>query len=339
MGRISLRNLANLCYRLGTSLRAGVDVLRVLQQESAQGNSTFRSHMSEIARRVSGGSTLAEAVRACHGYFPPLTCELVDVGEQTGRLDEVLLRLADHYQHIRAVRRSFLTTIAWPAMQLTLALFILGLLILVLGVIDPSSKGVFGLAGPRGLLIFTLIVTFCLTALGLGVWGLLRGWFGTVPTAVMMRIPGVGHSIKTMALARVAWTLSLALEAGIDACRSIRMALDSTQNRYYTQHNNAVEAAVMRGVQYHEALRPTNAFPNDFLVSLSNAEETGTETESLSRLSQQLQERAEAASKALALIASFVIWGAILALIAFVVIYLVVTLYLNPYMDLINDLM
>ena len=61
-----------------------------------------------------------------------------------------------------------------------------------------------------------------------------------------MRTPVVGTTLQTMALARLSWTLSLALNAGIDASRAIRMALDSTQNRYYTQHIDKAEAVIMR---------------------------------------------------------------------------------------------
>ncbi len=72
-----------------------------------------------------------------------------------------------------------------------------------------------------------------------------------------MRVPVVGTTLQTMALARLSWTLSLALNAGIDARRAIRMALQSTQNRYYTQHIDKAEAVIVRGGQFHEALRRT----------------------------------------------------------------------------------
>ena len=112
-----------------------------------------------------------------------------------------------------------------------------------------------------------------------------------------------------MALARLAWTLSLALNAGIDARRAIRMALQSTQNRYYTQHTAEVDAVIVRGGQFHEALRRSGAFPEEFLTALENAEITGTESESLTRLSEDYQQRAETATLALTVAASFAIWA------------------------------
>ena len=161
-------------------------------------------------------------------FFPPLTCELVDVGEQTGNLESVLLRLGEHYQHLLRLRRAFLMGILWPAIQLVGAIVIIGLLILFFGVLGTSAT-VFGLSGVSGLRTYLLCVFGCAAVLFVLIRGLLRGWFGPAPTAVLMRLPVIGSTLQTMALARLAWTLSLALNAGIDARRAIRMVLASTQ--------------------------------------------------------------------------------------------------------------
>jgi type II secretory pathway component PulF len=285
--------------------------------------------MAEVAERVRGGSTLAEAMRESSPYFPPLTCELVDVGEQTGNLESLLLRLSEHYQHLLRLRRTFLFGILWPVVQLTVAILVIGLLILLLGVLGTSAT-FFGLQGPRGLTIYATVVIGCIVALGLLARGLLRGWFGPVPGNLLMRLPVVGTTLQTMALARLAWTLSLALNAGIDARRAIRMALQSTQNRYYTQHAAEVDAVIVRGGQFHEALRRSGAFPEEFLTALENAEITGTESESLTHLSQDYQQRAETATLALTVAASFAIWALVAGLLIYVIFRLFFSLYLDP---------
>ena len=332
MARISNRQLSGMCQRVGSSLGAGVDILRVLDREAAHGSPAYRKNMENVSRRVGKGMSLAEGMRECDGYFPQLTCELVDVGEQTGRLESVLLRQADHYQHLLRLRRTFLLGITWPVIQLTAAVLVIGLLILLLGVIG-SSVGVFGLSGPKGLATYATIV--CVAALVIAVVGrgLLRGWFGPWPGQLLMRVPVVGSTLKTMALARFSWTLSLSLDAGIDACRAVRMALNSTQNRYFMRHVSAVEGAVMRGGQFYEALGQTGAFTDEFLTALENAEVTGTETESLTRLSQDYQKRAEAATTVLTVAASMAIWGLIAALLIFLIFSLAINLYIKPIND------
>jgi type II secretory pathway component PulF len=319
-----------MCNRVGTSLQAGVDVRRVWDQEAQRGSLQYRHHAAEVARLVSKGMEMAEALRSCDGYFPRLTCEMVAVGEETGQVESVFLKLAAHYDHLRRLRRTFLAGIAGPMIQLVSVILILGLLILILGVISKDSPGVFGLAGPSGLATYCLIVGSAIAVIVLATLAVTRGWLGTWPYDVLIRIPGVGTSIRTMALARLAWTLSMSLNAGVEARRAMSLALDSTQLPYFTRHKALADGVIMRGGEFHEALRKTGAFPDEFLDEVENAEVAGTQTESLSRLAEQYRERAEASSKVLAVLAGFAVWGLIAVVFVFVIVNMVYNLYLRP---------
>ncbi len=330
MAMISTRHLAQMCDRMGTSLEAGVDVVKVLDQETRRHSGSYADRIDDVQRRVSNGATLAEALRAADGYFPALFCELVAVGEQTGRLESVLHRLRDHYRHTLKLRQQFWTRLGWPIFELIMSAGVLGLLILILGLITNNQTGIFGLSGPKGLVIYVTILVGFTGAIVLGISGLYRGWFGDAPVELLMRLPVIGKSLQTMALARLAWTLSLALNAGMDAVRAIKMAVSATQSRFYTRHLSIAERKVVQGAQFHEALSSMGDFPDEFLVALENAELSGTESESLMRLSQEYQERAEASTRTLAHVAAIVIWLGIMGLLAFVIIDLVMTLYIGP---------
>ncbi len=337
MAHISIGQTSKMCHRVGMSLNAGVDIMGVLQRESQHGPPAYRRNMTHVAEKVGRGTTLAEAMQDCGGYFPPLVSELVGVGEEAGRLESVLLRLADHYQHVIKLRRVFLLGIIWPSLQLFAALAIIGGLILLLGILGTSAS-VFGLSGGRGAAIYFGVVAVVLAGLALVVFGLSRNWFGTLPGRLILFIPGVGRAIKAMALARLSWTLSMGLESGVDAGRAMRLALQSTQNRHFTRHIPDVDGVIQRGGQFHEALEKTGAFPRDFLTSLQNAELSGTESESLSRMSEDYQKQAETASAALAVIFSMMIWGMVAALLIFMIFYLFMNLYMKPYQEALDFL-
>lgn len=318
-----------MCQRLGTALTAGLDIRVALDRESRYGSPIYRRHMARVAEQVGQGATLNESLCAGGSYFPRLTRDLIAVGEETGTLEPVLLRVAEHYRHLLHLRRTFLLGILWPGIQLTMAVLIVGGLILVLAMLGVQVP-VLGLSGRRGLLIYLGSVAGIAGAMALGVQGLRQGWFGPWPGAILYRLPVVGRSLQTMALARLCWTLSLALNAGIDAVRALRMALHSTQSRYYTRHLDEAEAVIVRGGQFHEALRRCQAFPDDFLMALENAETTGTESESLTHLSAEYQRQAEAATLALVVAASVGIWILVAALLIFLIFRLFFTFYLQP---------
>ena len=322
-----------MCQRLGISLNAGVDIVRVLQQESEHGNGAFRRNMSEVAAMVSSGRSVAEAMRDCGGYFPPLICELINVGEETGRLESVLMQLASHYEQLIKLRRTFLLGILWPALELVAAILIIGGLIALPPMLLGVSVPVFGLSGAHGAIVYFGVLSAILAVLAVLGYGVVRGWLGPLPGKLLMHVPGIGKAIKTMALARHAWTLSIALDSGVEAGRAMRLALQSTQLYYFTCHTDDVLMAIQSGHQLFEALERTNAFPRDYLTTLQNAELSGTEGASLSRLSEEYQQRAQAASTTLTILTSMVIWGAVVALLALMIIYLFINLYMQPIND------
>src|SRR5438105_3979053 len=131
---ISTRSLIQLCHRVGTAVRTGVDARRVWEIEERHATGPLKNAISGIRQQVVGGGTVAEGMQASDGYFPAMFVQMVAVGEQTGKLDEVLKRLAEHYEHLASMRRTFWIGVAWPLFELAVAVLVIGFLIFVLGV-------------------------------------------------------------------------------------------------------------------------------------------------------------------------------------------------------------
>lgn len=340
MGRIGLGKLAQLLRRVGASLHAGLDPRSTYEKEAEYGSATHRSMMSRVSQTITDGGSLADGLEACGGYFPPLVCTLIEVGEKSGRLDDILRGLAEHYEHLLSLRRTFLVGIAWPAIQFFAAIGIVGLLIWALGIVrsmtgsevDPLG---FGLVGTPGLLVYLGLVVTTLGGAAVLVMGLLRGAFGPAPLRIAMRLPVLGNCLKTAALSRFAWTLGLTLDSGMNARRSMELALRSTENAYYTSRMQVVDDALLQGREFHESLRATGLFPDEFLQMLETAEVSGTHGESLQRLADEYRQRAQTAAKALTMAASFAVW----VLVAIVLIALIIRLAMAafaPYYELLD---
>jgi len=320
MSRIGISALIQLLRRVGTALHAGVDLRTIWRKEAERGTPTVRRQAAIVSEQLAAGESLAKGMRTCGDFFPTLTLDLVDVGERTGRLDDVLAGLAEHYEQLLALRRVFLIGIAWPALQLLGAVVIIGLLIWIMGAITPAGGQPtdilgFGLVGTSGLIKYLLFVGMVAAAITVLVMAVVRGRLAATPMRMLLSIPVLGSCVRTSALSRLAWTLSLALESGVDAQRAMRMALRATQNSYYLSRMKMVDAALEQGREFHEALRDTGLFPDEFLQALETAELSGTQAESMGRLAQEYRERAKTASKALTVAASFAVWGLVAAII------------------------
>lgn len=323
---MSLSAAGNFCRRFGTGMRAGSDMVRLLDAESGHGPPRQRDAMREVARGVGRGEPLAESMRAKGKFFPPLLVSMTHVGEATGRLERTLLNLAEHYEHQLQLRRAFLTSIAWPGLQLVMAIGILSLLIWIMGVLVPPTGGEmtdmlgFGLRGPVGVLIF---------------WAYLAAFFAVIAAAIvafnknvggvqnlvplMYRFPVIGPAVQTITLARFSWTLSLALDAGLDPIRGISLALESTDSDFYRRGKEDVERAILGGATLAGGLRATDIFPDDYLTRIEIAEISGTDAESINDLAREYDERAKMAMKTISGVASTLIWVLVIVSLVYLI--------------------
>ena len=115
-----------------------------------------------------------------------------------------------HYEAQLKRRRIFLAAITWPAIQLAAALFIVGSVIWILGMIGDRKTDIlgFGLVGNRGLALYVAFVCGAGVAVLLLIRALERGmmWIRPVERAVL-KLPAVGPALETLALSRLARAL------------------------------------------------------------------------------------------------------------------------------------
>jgi type II secretory pathway component PulF len=339
--RANTGSLVGLCRRLSISLEAGVDVRTVVKREAQSAHGRMRQNLLDISDAIDQGQSLAEAMAPSGEYFPPLLREMVALGEQTGHLDGVLAQLAEHYDNQVKMRRIFLSAIAWPLVQLVLALAVIGLLIWVMGWIRTSEgKAVdilrFGLVGDRGLAIYLSILAAVGAVLFLIVRGISRGLIWTQPIQrLALKIPVLGQALQTMALSRLAWAMHLTMDTGMDVRRALTLSLRSTQNARYTDQIPAIDAEISAGHSIYEAFCSAGGYPAEFLDTLAVGEDSGKIVETMGRLAHQFQDRARSALSVLTLVAGWVVWAAVAGMIIFLI-FRLAFFYLNTINDAAN---
>jgi type II secretory pathway component PulF len=339
--QIPLPQLVQLCRRLALSYSTGIDAKRTWQRESESGTGRFRASASIVLQEVSRGQTLSEAVTAAGAYFPPLFRELVEIGEQTGRLSEVFERLAEYYEFVQSLRRTMIGAMVWPAIQLVAALGIVGLLILILGLIQPAGgEGPafdptgFGLLGVSGLIKYLGILAAIGGAGAFAFFAVQRNWLRIDPLmSLVMKLPALGKFLECMALARLSWALGLGFDTGLDARRMVRLAMRSAGNPYYSSRLPQVETVVARHGEFHDAFRQAGVFPAEFIAVLHTGEVSGSVGTAMSRMTREYESRARLLGNSLTIVFGFLVW----ALVAMIIIYFIFRLAMQ-YIGMLNDL-
>jgi len=321
--RISTRELAQLCHRLAIEIEAGIDARKIWTKETERAKGHAQRQFAFISKAINRGESLRDALKGTGEFFPVLFREMVAVGEHTGRLDAIFAQLAEHYQQRLKLRRQFLAAITWPMVELAAAVGVIGFLIWILGVIREmnQNQGNFdplglGLYGNRGLAIYLAFVGIVVAIVWLTIHAIGRGLAWTRPIQLaVMKIPMLGKTLETLALARLAWSLDLTIRSGMEIRRALRLSLASTNNAKYTDQINIVDVEIERGNSIHEAFIEAGCFPVDFLDAIAVGEQSGKLDDSMAVLSRQYQEQARFALKTLNTVAAFLVWLIIAAII------------------------
>jgi len=320
--QVGLVDLATTCRQLSMSLEAGVDLRRILSRSKTTRSGASARQWRQIAEDVHQGHTFADAVERRGKFFPPLFREMVAVGEETGHLAEVLHELAEHYELQIKLRRAFVAGLTWPAIQLGMAIAVIGLMIWIMGFIaqQPGGQAIdilgFGLVGTSGLMVYFTIVGGVALALFALVQAMRKGLLWTVPLQrLLLRVPVLGPSLRTLGLSRLAWTMQLTLDTGMSLRHALPLCLNSTQQVVDRAHIDDTVAAVMSGYEISEALAATGEYPHEFLEALEVGERSGRLPESMAILARQYQQRAQTALATLTTLAGFGVWACVAVLI------------------------
>jgi type IV pilus assembly protein PilC len=109
---------------LGTLVSSGVPILQALTivKETA-GNVVIANAVAKIHESVKEGETITAPLESS-GVFPPMVCSMVDVGEQTGAMPEMLMRIADDYDEQVDNSVAAMTSLLEPIMIVFLAVVV-----------------------------------------------------------------------------------------------------------------------------------------------------------------------------------------------------------------------
>jgi len=247
-----------------------------------------------VQERVRGGQSLADAMAAGDGVFPPLAVAMSRAGERGGHLSEALSRLAAHLEREERIRSQLVSALVYPALLLTVggaALLVLVLYVLPrfatllndTGAALPASTA-FVLGASAFIARWWAVML--MAALGLVSVALAyrrteggrRSWDGA-----LLRMPLVGPLRQRLAAARFGRTLSTLLAGGLPILASLDVARQGVTDAAVHGEVTRAREEVRGGQRLAPALSRSVAFPYVFIQMVALGEEGGRLPEMLDR--------------------------------------------------------
>ena len=122
-------SIARFTRTLATLLTSGVAILESLEITArTAGNAILEDVILVIKKRIEEGGTMAEPMRDSN-FFPPMVTQMVDVGEATGEIDNMLTKVADYYEEEADTVVANLLTLLEPIMMVFLGIMVGGIVI------------------------------------------------------------------------------------------------------------------------------------------------------------------------------------------------------------------
>ena len=265
-----------------------------------------------VAKDIQDGSTFARALGRHAALFDDANVELIAFAEEAGTLDRVLRTMIDHLEEVNRLRWRAVFMSLWP-MYLAAAFVFVGPLLNV----AQSMKGTtsIGAAYASGLIRNLLLAALTVGTL-LAAPFIITFLNADLPwDRFKRRAPVIAKAVRELYASRLLMGLGLGIGAGLEVMRTLRVAVLSTSSPSLAQGLPRAEATIRRGGTLTDAIDSLGLLDRSTLGTLAVAERTGTVSETLAKLSQELQESSLRAVRVLIIAVLVVVAGVLLVAI------------------------
>ncbi|WP_064601763.1 type II secretion system F family protein [Photobacterium sp. J15] len=284
---VPLDVLVIFCRQLYSLTKAGVPLLRAIKGLSqSAAHPLMQETLETVSVELTNGRPLSVAMKQHPRVFDELFVSMIHVGENTGRLDESLLQLANYYEQEMETRRRIKSAMRYP-------IFVLSAIFLAMAVLNikviPQFASMFSRFGvdlplPTRILIATsnFFVHYWPLMLGTLVvsWVMLRAWRRTPGghetwDRWRLRMPIVGGIINRAQLSRFSRTFSLMLRAGVPLNQAIQMSAEALGNRFLENRLIEMKNGIEGGNSIASTASQSGVFTPLVLQMIAVGEETG----------------------------------------------------------------
>jgi len=294
--------------QLASLVGAGLPLERALSALSEEAATPAqRDLVAQIRAEVNAGAPLAQALAQHPREFDSLYTAVIDAGEQSGRLSQVLLQLAVDLESAHAMRNKLLAASLYPAIVSGVALLIV---LFLLAYVVPQVAQVFT-STQRSLPALTVAMLFIsevvqatwLMALVLLIAGSLtlhmllrQRTFRLAFDKAWLGLPLLGRLSLGYNAARFASTLALLVGAGVPILKALQTAAQTLSNMSLREHAMQAIELVREGAPLASALSQNKRLPGVLSMFARLGEQTGQLPQMLTHaaehLSQEVQRRA-----------------------------------------------
>lgn len=325
--------------QFSTMISAGLPISRALEVLSSQAsNKNLAKIISEVLRDIEGGASLSMALSRHPQVFPPTYQALVRAGEASGKLDEILKRLATTMEKQRELNSKFKSAMIYPSIVFAA---MIGVFILMMVFVIPKLADMYrsldvelpamtqAMIGLSDFFVNNIIIMLILGIGGvLGIRSFLKTESGReVVSNFFFGVPIFGKINRQKEITDFTRTLSLLIASAIPIVEALNIVAGVMRNKAYREAAYEAASAVEKGNALSEYVKSNNVFPPLLGQMVSVGEETGQLDEVLDRVANYLEGEVDHSVKGLSAALEPVILLMLGGMVGFLIISIITPIY------------
>jgi len=307
--RIGFGDIVDFTRQLAIMLNAGltlIDSFSILQKQITKPSLLLM--VKKIYKEVLGGNSFSKALQKHPSHFSNLYISLVRSGEASGKLSEILLRLADNLEKQREFQSKIKSALIYPIIVI---IGMIGVMFVMITFVVPKLLNLykdFNVTLPLSTQILIVISNFSTRfwpLIFLLIFGLIifiRKYLNTrvgkeTFDSFTLKIPVFGKIVSISALVDTTRTLSILIGSGVSILESLNIVIDTSSNIIFQNAFKHIYKQVEKGVALGTAFENERLFPPILIQMTTVGEQTGHLDDTLFRISKYFEMESEMAVK------------------------------------------
>jgi type IV pilus assembly protein PilC len=309
--RVPLGELAIFTQQLASLINAGLPLVQSLEalQEQTQ-DQVFRIIIREVRTDIAGGNSFSSAVKKFPRGFNTLFVAMVEAGEASGALAEILLKVAGYFEASVKLSKKIKSAMTYPIAVIGLAIILVNvLLIFVIPVFGDMFKDMGAkLPAPTQMLLdlsdFLKTYWWLVGGIGVGLWFAIRRYVETPKgrahkDRIVVRAPIFGPLIHKIAISRFCRTYATLVKAGVPILRTLEIVAAASGKVQIEKACEDIAKHVSQGGQVSDVIGADSFFPPVVMHMVRAGESTGNVDGMMSKVSDFYDTEIEATTAAL----------------------------------------
>ncbi|EKE01694.1 MAG: hypothetical protein ACD_21C00072G0017 [uncultured bacterium] len=285
--KVDIYEVMNFCRQLAALNGAGIPLIRALTQLAQSSSSHYlRETLLTVVDDISSGLNLGGALRKHPEVFSPIVVNIVNIGENTGHLNEVLLQLGNYLESTITNRRRLLSAIRYPLFVVTtiiVAMIIVNFFVIPRFIMIFSSFKIQLPLATRMLIksssfltnnwLVLLIVIGCIFFAGFRLIKIPKVRY--LWDKYKLSMPIFGDLQKRIILSQFTWTFSLILRSGVPIIQGLALASDSAENTYFSKQLLSISTSIGHGANFSQSAASSGLFTPTTIQMIEIGEESG----------------------------------------------------------------